>query len=123
MNGSCIISHSVLTLCLSKVQYISFVLSAQSSKKDKYLPKMLAGQCGASICLAESGAGSDMGNISAKAVRQPDGAFKLQGTKIFISAGDHDLTENIIHIVLARIEGDPARTRGLSIFIDTQVSY
>lgn len=86
-------------------------------QKDKYLPKMLAGQCGASMCLTESGAGSDMGNISAKAIRQPDGTFKLQGTKIFISAGDHDLTENIIHIVLARIEGDPARTRGLSIFI------
>jgi len=86
-------------------------------QKDKCLPKMITGQCGASMCLTESGAGTDMGNISTKAVRQPDGTFKLQGTKIFITAGDQDLTENIIHLVLARIEGDPARTKGLSIFI------
>jgi hypothetical protein len=86
-------------------------------QKDKYLSKMLTGQCGASMCLTESESGSDMGNIKLKAVRQPDGTFKLHGTKIFFTAGDQDITENIIHLVLARNEGDPARTRGLSIFI------
>ncbi len=95
------------------------LIHAYGSKeqKDKYLPGMITGQWGASICITESGAGSDMGNIKVTAVRQPDRTFKLHGTKIFITAGDQDLTENIIHIVLARIEGDPARTKGLSIFI------
>jgi len=101
------------------VEGAAHLIHAHGSKeqKDKYLPKMVTGQWGACFCLTESAAGSDMGNISVKAIRQSDGTFKLQGTKIFITAGDQDLTENIIHIVLARIEGDPARTRGLSIFI------
>jgi alkylation response protein AidB-like acyl-CoA dehydrogenase len=86
-------------------------------QKDKYIPQMVTGQWGGSMCLTEPGAGTDVGNISTKAVRQPDGTFKLQGTKIFITAGDQDLTENIIHPVLARIEGDPAGTKGISIFI------
>ncbi|MCU0575241.1 MAG: acyl-CoA dehydrogenase [Desulfobacterota bacterium] len=87
------------------------------TQKKKYLPKMVTGQWGGSMCLTEPGAGSDVGNLSSKAVRQPDGTFKLQGTKIFITGGDQDLTENIIHPVLARIEGDPAGTKGISIFI------
>jgi len=69
------------------------------------------------MCLTEPNAGSDVGNLSTKAVRQPDGTFRLQGTKIFITAGDHDLSENIIHPVLARIEGDPPGTKGISIFL------
>jgi hypothetical protein len=86
-------------------------------QKKKYLPKMVSGQWGGSMCLTEPGAGTDVGNLSTKAVRQPDGTFKLQGTKMFITGGDQDLTENIIHPVLARIEGDPAGTKGISIFI------
>jgi len=86
-------------------------------QKHKYLPNMLSGKWGGSMALTEPGAGSDVGNLSTKAVRQPDGTFKLQGTKIFITGGDQDLTENIIHPVLARIEGDPAGTKGISIFI------
>jgi len=86
-------------------------------QKKKYIPKMISGQWGGSMCLTEPGAGTDVGNLSTKAVRQPDGTFKLQGTKIFITGGDQDLTENIIHPVLARIEGDPAGTKGISIFI------
>ncbi|HON94474.1 MAG TPA: acyl-CoA dehydrogenase family protein, partial [Deltaproteobacteria bacterium] len=85
--------------------------------KKKYLPKMISGEWGGSMCLTEPGAGSDVGNLSTRAVRQPDGTFKIQGTKIFITGGDQDLTENIIHPVLARIEGDPAGTKGISIFI------
>ncbi|HNQ85652.1 MAG TPA: acyl-CoA dehydrogenase [Deltaproteobacteria bacterium] len=85
--------------------------------KKKYLPKMISGEWGGSMCLTEPGAGSDVGNLSTRAVRQPDGTFRIQGTKIFITGGDQDLTENIIHPVLARIEGDPAGTKGISIFI------
>ncbi len=85
--------------------------------KDKYIPNMISGQWGGSMCLTEPGAGTDVGNLSTKAVRQDDGTFKIQGTKIFITGGDQDLTENLIHPVLARIEGDPAGTKGISIFI------
>ncbi|HOJ13425.1 MAG TPA: acyl-CoA dehydrogenase [Deltaproteobacteria bacterium] len=92
------------------------VYGTQEQKK-KYLPKMVSGVWGGSMCLTEPGAGSDVGNLSTKAVRQPDGTFKIQGTKIFITGGDQDLTENIIHPVLARIEGDPAGTKGISIFL------
>jgi hypothetical protein len=69
------------------------------------------------MCLTEPNAGSDVGSLSTKAMRRPDGTYRLQGTKIFITAGDHDLTENIIHPVLARIEGDPPGTKGVSIFL------
>ncbi|MBN1365502.1 MAG: acyl-CoA dehydrogenase [Syntrophaceae bacterium] len=98
---------------------VAFLINAHGSKqqKNKYLSKMISGQWGGSICITEPMAGTDMGNISVKAMKMPDGTFRLQGTKIFITAGDQDLTENIIHIVLARIEGDPVRTKGLSTFI------
>ena len=69
------------------------------------------------MCLTEPGAGSDVGSLKTTAKRLPDGTYSIQGTKIFISSGDHDLTPNNIHTVLARIEGDPAGTRGISIFI------
>lgn len=69
------------------------------------------------MCLTEPNAGTDVGNLSAKAIRQPDGAFLIQGAKSFITGLDQDLTANIIHPVLARIEGDPAGARGISIFI------
>jgi len=86
-------------------------------QKEKYMEKMVQGVWGGTMALTEPGAGSDVGNLSTKAIRQPDGTFKLQGTKIFITGGDHDLVENVIHPVLARIEGDPAGTKGISIFI------
>jgi alkylation response protein AidB-like acyl-CoA dehydrogenase len=86
-------------------------------QKKKYIPKMISGVWGGSMCLTEPGAGTDVGNLSTRAIRQSDGTFKIQGTKIFITGGDQDLTENIIHPVLARIEDDPAGTKGISIFI------
>jgi len=92
------------------------VYGAEALKK-KYVPKMISGEWGGSMCLTEPNAGTDVGNLSTKAIRQPDGTFRLQGTKIFITSGDSDLTPNIIHPVLARIEGDPAGTKGISIFI------
>lgn len=82
-----------------------------------YMYKMFAGEWGGTMCLTEPGAGSDVGNLRTKATRRPDGAFNIQGQKIFISSGMHDLTDNIVHMVLARIEGAPKGTRGISIFL------
>ncbi len=86
-------------------------------QKRKYMDKMLQGVWGGTMALTEPNAGTDLGNMSTKAIRQSDGTFKIQGTKIFITGGDHDLADNVIHPVLARIEGDPAGTKGISIFI------
>ncbi len=86
-------------------------------QKKKYMERMMTGEWGGSMVLTEPGAGSDVGNLTTKAVRQPDGSFRITGSKIFITAGDHNLAENIIHPVLARIEGDPAGTKGISIFL------
>ncbi|MBU2235062.1 MAG: acyl-CoA dehydrogenase, partial [Proteobacteria bacterium] len=86
-------------------------------QKKKYLPKMHASEWGGTMALTEAGAGTDVGNLKTKAILQPDGTFRLQGTKIFITAADSDLMENIIHPVLARIEGDPPGTGGISIFL------
>jgi len=86
-------------------------------QKKKYMMKMFRGEWGGTMCLTEPNAGSDVGSIKTKARRLPDGTFGITGTKIFISSGDHDLTENIIHPVLARIEGDPPGTAGISLFI------
>ncbi|HRR19849.1 MAG TPA: acyl-CoA dehydrogenase [Desulfomonilia bacterium] len=86
-------------------------------QKRKYMDKMVQGIWGGTMALTEPNTGSDLGNMSTKAIRQPDGTFRIQGTKIFITGGDHDLVENIVHPVLARIEGDPAGTKGISIFL------
>lgn len=85
--------------------------------KKTYLEKMVLGQWGGTMCLTEPGAGSDVGALKTKAVKQKDGTYLLTGQKIFITAGDNDMFENIIHPVLARIEGDPPGTPGISIFI------
>ncbi len=82
-----------------------------------YLDKMLTGQWGGTMCITEPEAGSDVGNMRTRATPRPDGTYRLQGQKIFISAGEHDLTENIVHLVLARIDGASSGTRGLSLFI------
>ncbi|MBW6486034.1 MAG: acyl-CoA dehydrogenase [Syntrophobacterales bacterium] len=86
-------------------------------QKKKYMEKMYGGVWGGTMCLTEPGAGSDVGALKTTAKRLPDGTFSITGTKCFISFGDQDVTENIIHPVLARIEGDPPGTAGISIFI------
>jgi alkylation response protein AidB-like acyl-CoA dehydrogenase len=86
-------------------------------QKNAYMNKMYAGEWAGTMCLTEPGAGSDVGALRTTAKRLPDGTFSITGTKCFISSGDHDLTENIVHPVLARIEGDPPGTKGISIFI------
>ena len=86
-------------------------------QKKLYLPQMLSGAWGGTMCLTEPDAGSEVGNVKTRAIPQENGAYLISGQKIFISGGEHDLTDNIIHMVLARIDGDPPGTRGLSLFI------
>jgi acyl-CoA dehydrogenase len=85
--------------------------------KTKYLPKMVAGQWTGTMNLTEPHCGTDLGLLRTKAAKQTDGSYKITGTKIFISAGEHDLSDNIVHLVLARIEGAPAGTKGISLFV------
>jgi len=89
--------------------------------KAKYLPKMTEGTWTGTMNLTEPHCGTDLGLLRAKAVKQQDGSYKITGTKIFISAGEHDLSENIIHLVLARIEGAPEGTKGISLFVVPKV--
>lgn len=86
-------------------------------QQETYMSRMFTGEWGGTMCLTEPQAGSDVGALRTKATRNPDGTFSITGNKIFISSGDHDLTENIIHMVLARVEGAPPGTGGISIFI------
>ena len=86
-------------------------------QKATYLEKMNTGAWSGTMCLTESHAGSDLGIIKTRAVPNEDGSYAITGQKIFISAGEHDLTENIIHIVLARLPDAPAGTKGISLFI------
>ncbi|MFV5423509.1 acyl-CoA dehydrogenase C-terminal domain-containing protein, partial [Acinetobacter baumannii] len=86
-------------------------------QKQKFLTKLISGAWTGTMCLTESHAGSDLGLIRTKAEPNPDGSYSITGEKIFISAGEHDLSENIIHIVLARLPQAPAGTKGISLFI------
>jgi hypothetical protein len=86
-------------------------------QKAAYLPNLIAGHWTGTMNLTEPHCGTDLGLLRTKAVPQSDGSYKITGTKIFISAGEHDLAANIVHLVLARIEGAPAGTRGISLFV------
>jgi acyl-CoA dehydrogenase len=88
-----------------------------AEQKAAYLPKMIEGKWTGTMNLTEPQCGTDLGLLRTKAVKQGDGSYKITGTKIFISSGEHDLTENIVHLVLARIEGAPAGIRGTTLFI------
>ena len=88
-----------------------------AEQKATYLPKLVSGEWTGTMCLTESHAGSDLGIIRSKAEPQADGSYAISGEKIFISAGEHDMAENIVHIVLARLPGAPKGTKGISLFI------
>src|SRR3984885_13123777 len=90
---------------------------ATAEQKARFLPKLIAGQWAGTMNLTEPQCGTDLGLVRTRAAPQGDGSYKITGTKIFISAGEHDLVENIVHLVLARIDGAPEGTRGLSLFI------
>ncbi|WP_091735031.1 acyl-CoA dehydrogenase C-terminal domain-containing protein [Phenylobacterium immobile] len=97
--------------------YSAILNGGSPEQKQLYLPKLAAGQWTGTMNLTEPHAGTDLGLLRTKAVKQGDGSYKITGQKIFISAGEHDLAENIIHLVLARAEGAPEGVRGISLFI------
>ena len=90
---------------------------ASQEQKETYLPKIYTGEWAGTMCLTEPHAGTDLGIIKTKAEPNNDGSYNITGTKIFITGGDHDLTENIIHLVLAKTPNAPAGSRGISLFI------
>ena len=90
---------------------------ASQEQKETYLPKMYTGEWSGTMCLTEPHAGTDLGIIKTKAEPNADGTYNITGTKIFITGGDHDLSENIIHLVLAKTPDAPAGSRGISLFI------
>ena len=90
---------------------------ASAEQKALYLPKLVSGEWAGTMNLTEPQCGTDLGLVRTRAAPQPDGSYKITGTKIFISAGEHDLAPNIVHLVLARIDGAPAGTKGISLFV------
>lgn len=97
---------------------VSAILAKGSEEqKKKYLPKMISGEWGGTMNLTEPHCGTDLGLIRTRAVPNADGSYAISGTKIFISAGEHDLTENIIHLVLAKTPGAPESSKGISLFV------
>jgi len=99
----------------------ALMVHGSEEQRKTYLPKMIAGEWAGTMNLTEPHCGTDLGQLRTKAVKQADGSYKITGTKIFISGGEQDLTDNIIHLVLARIEGAPAGTRGISLFVVPKV--
>lgn len=99
----------------------ALIVHGNDQQKSKYLPKMVSGEWTGTMNLTEPHCGTDLGLLRTKAVPQGDGSYKISGTKIFISAGEHDMADNIIHLVLARIEGAPAGIKGVSLFVVPKV--
>lgn len=96
---------------------ICLLATADDATKNTYLPKLYSGEWTATMCLTENTAGTDLGRIQTKAIPQSDGSYLLTGSKIFITSGEHDLADNIIHLVLAKTPNAPAGSRGISLFI------
>ncbi len=116
-------SNLAFGLCPLLTQGAIDALHAHGSVELKatYLPKMVSGAWTGTMNLTESHAGSDLGELRTKAIPQADGSYKITGTKIFITYGEHELTENIIHMVLARLPDAPAGTKGISLFLVPKV--
>ncbi|HEY0113035.1 MAG TPA: acyl-CoA dehydrogenase C-terminal domain-containing protein [Allosphingosinicella sp.] len=95
----------------------SIVVKGSDEQKQKYLPNMVSGRWTGTMNLTEPHCGTDLGLLCTKAEPQADGSYRISGTKIFISSGEHDLAENIIHLVLAKIAGAPDTVKGISLFI------
>jgi len=102
---------------LSHGCYTAMHAHASDELKQAYLPKLVDGTWSGTMCLTEPHCGTDLGLCRTKAVPQGDGSYKITGTKIFISAGEHDMTENIIHLVLARLPDAPKGIKGISLFL------
>ncbi len=97
--------------------YSAILNGGSDAQKSLYLPNLVSGNWGGTMNLTEPHCGTDLGLLRTKAVPQTDGSYKISGTKIWISGGEHDMVENIVHLVLARIEGAPEGVRGISLFI------
>ncbi len=112
-------SNMAFSLCpmLTHAAIDSLIEHGTDEQRAIYLEKLVSGVWSGTMCLTESDAGSDVGALTTKAIRQEDGTYRIIGQKIFITWGDHDLTENIIHLVLARTPGSPPGTKGISMFI------
>ena len=102
---------------LSQSAYSAILAHGSAAQRALYLPRLASGQWSGTMNLTEPQCGTDLSLIRTRAAPQPDGTYRLTGQKIFISSGEHDLCENIVHLVLARIEGAPPGTRGLSLFL------
>ena len=102
---------------LSHGAYLALKSHGSEELKNLYLPKLVDGSWSGTMCLTEAHCGTDLGLLRTKAAPQADGSYKLNGSKIFISAGEHDLTENIIHLVLARLPDAPPGVKGISLFV------
>jgi alkylation response protein AidB-like acyl-CoA dehydrogenase len=102
---------------LSHGAYEALHAHGTEEQKKTYLPKLVSGEWTGTMCLTEPHCGTDLGMLRTKAEPQADGSYKVSGTKIFISAGEHDMADNIVHIVLARLPDAPAGTKGISLFI------
>ncbi|MBU2289094.1 MAG: acyl-CoA dehydrogenase C-terminal domain-containing protein [Gammaproteobacteria bacterium] len=102
---------------LSHGAYEALVAHGTDEQKATYLPKLTSGEWTGTMCLTEPHCGTDLGMLRTKAEPQPDGSYRLTGNKIFISAGEHDMAENIIHLVLARLPDAPKGSKGISLFV------
>jgi alkylation response protein AidB-like acyl-CoA dehydrogenase len=102
---------------LSHGAYSALMSHGSEELKARYLPKLVSGEWSGTMCLTEAHAGTDLGILTTRAEPAADGTWRITGTKIFISAGEHDLTENIVHLVLARLPDAPAGTKGISMFV------
>ena len=106
---------------LSHAGYHAILHHGTDEQRQLYLKNIVAGKWSSSMCLTEPQCGTDLGLVRTKALPDGGSSYKITGSKIFISAGEHDLTENIIHLVLARLPDAPSGTRGISLFIVSQV--
>jgi alkylation response protein AidB-like acyl-CoA dehydrogenase len=106
-----------LTVMLTEGCIAALELEGSDEQKAMYLPKLVSGEWSGTMNLTEAHAGTDLGLIRTKAEPQPDGSYSITGQKIFITGGEHDLSENIIHLVLAKVQGDPDNVKGISLFV------
>lgn len=102
---------------MSAASYKCLAATGSQKQKDTYLSRIATGQWAGTMCLTEPNAGTDLGLLRTKAIPLEDGSYAITGTKIFISGGEQDLTENIVHLVLARVQGAPPGVKGISLFI------
>jgi alkylation response protein AidB-like acyl-CoA dehydrogenase len=103
--------------CLTHGAYEALQAHGTDEQKRTFLPKLISGQWTGTMCLTEPQSGTDLGLLRSKAEPNKDGSFRITGTKIFVSSGEHDLSENIVHLVLARLPDAPPGTKGISLFI------